>query len=129
MASTHRSFHLNRSAADARRARRHVAEVCARVHPDVVSTAQLLTSELFTNALDHADGAITLSVVISGAELRVEVTDHAAGSPVVRQVDLEDEHGRGMLLVSRLASDWGTGRYPLGRGKYVWFSLRTDGAA
>lgn len=125
MAPTHRSFHLNRSPSEARTARRHVAEVCRCVHPDVVSMAQLLTSELFTNALDHADGAITLSVVLDSAELRVEVTDHSDGSPVVRDVDVEDEHGRGMLLVDELASAWGAGRYPRGRGKYVWFSLRT----
>ena len=125
MGPTHRSFHLNRHPAEATRARRHVAEVCQDLDPAVLSTAQLLTSELFTNALDHADGAITMSVVRSDDDLRVEVTDHAEGSPVVRPVDLEDEHGRGMVLVEALASAWGVGRYPLGRGKYVWFSLRT----
>ena len=128
MGPTHRSFHLNRHPGEARRARRHVAEVCEHVDPDVVSTALLLTSELFTNALDHSDGAITLSVVLDNKDLRVEVTDHAEGSPVVRQVDLDDEHGRGMLLVETLSSAWGEGRYPSGRGKYVWFSLRTSPA-
>ena len=127
MAPTHRSFHLNRHAADARLARRHVADVCQGVDPDVVATAQLLTSELFTNALDHSNGAITLSVVLDDGDLRVEVTDHADGNPVVRDVDLDDEHGRGLLLVDTLAADWGAGRYPRGSGKFVWFTLRTSG--
>lgn len=121
----HLSFHLNRDPAEAKRARRHVAEACAGMDPDLVATAQLLTSELFTNALDHSDGAITLSVVVAGDDLRVEVTDHAEGSPKVREVDLEDEHGRGMLIVQTLAKAWGAGRYPRGRGKYVWFTLDT----
>jgi anti-sigma regulatory factor (Ser/Thr protein kinase) len=122
---THRSFHLNRRPQEAQTARRHVAAMCPHVDPDIVSTAQLLTSELFTNALDHSRGSITLSVVLDDCALRVEVTDHAEGSPIVREVDLQDEHGRGMLLVATLASDWGAGRYPSGNGKYVWFTLRT----
>ena len=126
MVPTHRSFHLNRHPQEAQRARRHVAEVCQQVDPEVVSTAQLLTSELFTNALDHSDGSITLSVVLDDGDLGVDVTDHAEGSPVVRQVDLQDEHGRGMLLVETLACAWGAGKYPSGHGKYVWFTLRTS---
>ena len=123
----HRSFHLNRHPAEAQRARRHVADVCEDVHPDVVSTAVLLTSELFTNALDHSQGAITLSVVLGADDLRIEVTDHAEEAPIVRDVDVEEVHGRGMLLIETLAHAWGSGRYPAGRGKYVWFSLRTRG--
>ena len=124
MAGLHLSFHLNREPGGARQARRHVAEACKGLNPDVVATAQLLTSELFTNALDHADGAITLSVVRNG-DLRVEVTDHSVAIPVVRDVDLHDEHGRGMLMVDLLAKTCGAGKYPRGRGKYVWFTLDT----
>lgn len=123
----HLSFHLNRDPAAAVLARRHVANACRGLDPDLVATAQLLTSELFTNALDHSAGAITLSVVMAGGDLRVEVTDHADAAPKIRDVDLEDEHGRGMLIVDTLAKAWGTGRYPLGRGKYVWFTLDTVG--
>ena len=125
MGARHYSFHLNRHPAEAQKARRHVAEVCSDLPPTVLETATLLTSELFTNALDHSEGAITLSVVLASDDLRVEVTDHADGSPIVREVDLEDEHGRGMLLVDALAKAWGAGRYPRGRGKYVWFTLDT----
>ena len=121
----HCSFHLNRSAAEARTARRHVADTLRGVDDDVVQTAQLLASELVSNALDHAAGAITLSIVVEADEVRVEVTDHAEGSPIVRDLDLEDEHGRGMLIVDALASAWGVGCYPRGRGKYVWFTLAT----
>ena len=125
MVARHYSFHLNRHPAEAQKARRHVADVCGDLPSNVLETAKLLTSELFTNALDHSEGAITLSVVLESSGLRVEVTDHAAGAPVVREVDLEDEHGRGMLLVDSMAKAWGAGRYPRGRGKYVWFTLDT----
>lgn len=121
----HLSFHLNRDPADAQRARKHVANACQGLDPELVETAQLLASELFTNALDHSEGAITLSVVTTAQVLRVEVTDHAEGAPTVRHADSDDEHGRGMLIVETLAKAWGAGRSSRGRGKYVWFTLDT----
>ena len=122
MSELRKSCNLDRRPGDASLARRHVAESCRGLDPEVVATAQLLTSELFTNALDHSDGSITLTVIHNG-DLRVEVTDQSEVCPVVREVDVEDEHGRGMLLVETLAKAWGAGRSPRTRGKYVWFTL------
>jgi serine/threonine-protein kinase RsbW len=122
MGGLRKSCNLDRQPGDASLARRHVAESCRGLDPEVVATAQLLTSELFTNALEHSDGSITLTVTHNGV-LRVEVTDDSELPPVVRNVDLEDEHGRGMLLVASLAKAWGAGRSPRTRGKYVWFTL------
>ena len=122
MGGLRKSCDLDRRPGDASLARRHVAEVCRGLDPEIVATAQLLTSELFTNALDHSDGTITLNVVRNG-DLLVEVSDHSEHYPIVRDVDLEDEHGRGMLLVATLAKAWGAGRSPRTRGKYVWFTL------
>ncbi|MFF9126563.1 SpoIIE family protein phosphatase [Streptomyces sp. NPDC014889] len=85
--------------------------------------AQLLLSEVVTNALVHADSDVDLRVRRYPHHLRVEVRDsdpHPAinvGSPGEDQA----EGGRGMMIVSALASAWGNS--PSGRGKTVWFEL------
>ncbi len=85
--------------------------------------AQLLLSEIVTNALVHADSDVDLRIRRYPGHLRVEVRDsdpHPAinvGSPGEDQA----EGGRGMMIVSALASAWGNS--PSGRGKTVWFEL------
>ncbi|KPI20523.1 serine phosphatase [Actinobacteria bacterium OK006] len=85
--------------------------------------AQLLLSEIVTNALVHADSDVDLRIRRYPDYLRVEVRDsdpHPAinvGSPGEDQA----EGGRGMMIVSALASTWGNS--PSGRGKTVWFEL------
>lgn len=82
--------------------------------------AVLLTSELATNAVLHAHTRFTLSVLLD-EELTVEVTDGSEELPRVEPTPLDGVRGRGLLLVSQLASRWGT-RSARG-GKTVWFSL------
>ena len=66
---------LNRNPAEVARARRYVAQHCADVSSDVRSIAQLLTSEVVTNALEHGAGDIWLRLSRADRALRVEVTD------------------------------------------------------
>ncbi|MEV6398092.1 ATP-binding protein [Streptomyces sp. NPDC051907] len=90
--------------------------------PDVVAVAELLASELTTNALIHTDhGAVVTATVTAGA-LRVEVRDFMAGLPVpdVPTADL-GTNGRGLILVQSLADAWGVHTH--GVGKVVWFEL------
>ena len=53
--------------------------------------------------------------------MRVEIDDLSTEVPVVRHPDTVDEHGRGVLLVDRLANAWGV--EPRTDGKTVWFEL------
>jgi anti-sigma regulatory factor (Ser/Thr protein kinase) len=78
--------------------------------------AQLLMSELFTNAVRHTDSEkITCELWVIGVRLRLEVADEGCGSDRIRAEcventplgDSEGESGRGLLLVSVLADDWG----------------------
>ena len=124
MDGLHLSCRLERRPGAARNARQHVAEACAGLDADVVATAQLLASELVTNALDHGRGPIAIEVV-RGVDLRIEISDDSSAPPVVRAVDVENEHGRGMLIVETLAKAWGAGRSRAGLGKSVWFTLDT----
>ena len=92
---------------------------------DVVATAQLLASELFTNALDHGAGDITLQVTRLPGEVRVEVSDRGNNRPQVRTVKLQDVRGRGLMILEALAVRWGVDPLEGGEGKTVWFTLRT----
>ncbi|NUS18103.1 MAG: ATP-binding protein, partial [Streptomyces sp.] len=86
---------------------------------DVAETAELLVGEVVTNAVRHAHGGpVRLRMVRAGA-LLVEVSDDDHGVPVLLDAGPEDEGGRGMRIVSRLAREWGTSRSA--RGKTVWF--------
>ncbi|MFL6056563.1 MAG: ATP-binding protein [Actinoallomurus sp.] len=85
-------------------------------------TAELLVSELVTNAIRHAYGEIRLTVRLHGGTLRFEIHDEAAESvPLVRPAGENDEGGRGLYLVGMLSSRWGATRTTT--GKTVWFEL------
>lgn len=89
-------------------------------------TAALLTSELVTNAVlhtaPHAVGSeLTLIVGREDHQARIEVHDHHRALPVRREGTLRSESGRGIALVSAMASGWGA--TPTTAGKVVWFEL------
>ncbi|MFJ9862821.1 ATP-binding protein [Streptomyces sp. NPDC101165] len=89
--------------------------------------AELLTSELVTNALVHTDDDAVLTAVVSPRGLRVEVRDFVARRPHLRAPDTgDDTHGRGLVLVQSLADAWGV--RPHGVGKSVWFELGAEAA-
>ncbi|MCP9982569.1 ATP-binding SpoIIE family protein phosphatase [Actinomadura madurae] len=84
----------------------------------LTDTAQLLVSELVTNALVHGAGSLGLRMV-RGRTLLCEVRDDGADLPHLRHADATDESGRGLQLVNHLAARWGTHRVE--GGKIVWF--------
>ncbi|MGC5361942.1 ATP-binding protein [Streptomyces sp. DT24] len=87
-------------------------------------TAELLASELATNAVIHAVGGASYRVIcaLSDAALTVTVVDHGGGVPVVRHGSGTATHGRGLFLVETLADDWGVRTVPP-RGKATYFVL------
>jgi anti-sigma regulatory factor (Ser/Thr protein kinase) len=133
---------LNRSVppplgANRRRCRVAVADAVRAwgipVDPDA---AVLLTSELVTNAVTHAAPAagpfVLLVIAREAAGLRVDVHDGSADLPVLEgAAPAEAETGRGLVLVTSLAAEWGF--YRTRAGKAVYFILAacpaTAGAA
>lgn len=104
-------------------ARRFVAEQCQEWGcGDVVEDAQLVVSELVTNALIHGHSRCELRAGLSDAALRLQVVDGGAGMPEPQVAGEGDEHGRGLLLVSALCAAWGVEALPAG-GKIVWAEL------
>jgi serine phosphatase RsbU (regulator of sigma subunit)/anti-sigma regulatory factor (Ser/Thr protein kinase) len=87
---------------------------------ELIPTAELLASELVTNAVRYAHGAIALRLVREGG-LVCEVLDDSAALPRLRHASDEDERGRGLQVVSQLARHWGARRTPA--GKVVWCEL------
>ncbi|HEV3400484.1 MAG TPA: ATP-binding protein, partial [Acidimicrobiales bacterium] len=92
---------------------------------DFEEPATLLTSELVTNAVLHARSALEVTLRFTDGQLWVGVSDSNKGSPVRKRYGPDAGTGRGLLLVERIASAWGTELSA--SGKVVWFRL-TAGA-
>ncbi|MFE4576598.1 ATP-binding protein [Streptomyces chartreusis] len=76
--------------------------------PDLVETAELLLTELATNALWHGSHLnIGVRIAIEDAHLKIEVNDGSPLRPELRQAKPDDEGGRGLLLVECMANAWG----------------------
>ncbi|MEU0966866.1 SpoIIE family protein phosphatase [Streptomyces sp. NPDC005917] len=86
----------------------------------LVDTAELLVSELVTNALRYGEGDIRLRLLLDRT-LVCEVWDSGLVQPRRRRARDTDEGGRGLQLVGLLSAAWGSRRTP--RGKTVWFEL------
>jgi PAS domain S-box-containing protein len=83
--------------------------------------ALLLLSELTTNALLHGRGPLEVRLSRDRRHLTLEVHDGAPTLPRPSLPGADDEHGRGLLLVSLLSARWGT--RPTPGGKAVWCVL------
>jgi anti-sigma regulatory factor (Ser/Thr protein kinase) len=90
--------------------------------------AELLASELTTNAVRYSLGPATVRLRWTDPVLRVSVTDTCPLVPVpLGSAGPDCERGRGLLILDLLADDWGGCRlgesvFGIG-GKSVWFEL------
>jgi anti-sigma regulatory factor (Ser/Thr protein kinase) len=99
-------------------------------------TAELLTSELVTNAVEASTDQRGNPVYVNGRmaiiifrmlgypqSLVLEVWDLMPAVPEVRQAGDLDERGRGMFLVHTLAHRWNYKTTPDWPGKCVWAEI------
>lgn len=130
----------------AREAVRTAMSTVALVEQERVDTAMLLTSEAVTNAVLASRNSVTPAPIgfraawTGDGALHVLVEDLAPGLPAlpaapgdgdgapergdrVCRPTLDEEHGRGMLLITREATDWGVCTHEAAGGKSVWFRL------
>jgi anti-sigma regulatory factor (Ser/Thr protein kinase) len=105
------------------RARRFVGDALVAFPVDIVERAQLLISELVTNAVVHGEPPVVVEVETAPSFVRVAVEDQGDQIPMLRNSGISDGHGRGLQIVAQLADQWGVA---LRRsGKAVWFRLST----
>lgn len=123
------------------------AAACARLHTSAMlaewnqaelrDDAQVVVSELVSNAFlasDPGDGVqatgdsrpaiIRLWLLGDASRLVIVVWDAISQPPVLSGASALEEHGRGLLLVSALGSDWGCYTRPGVAGKFVWAEFR-----
>jgi anti-sigma regulatory factor (Ser/Thr protein kinase) len=91
---------------------------------DLTAAGKLIVSELMTNTIDHTRCRTAKVVVERRREdlVRIGVADKDRSVPDMnKKPSVEDEGGRGLLLVDKLSHQWGYERFP--HGKVVWAEL------
>jgi anti-sigma regulatory factor (Ser/Thr protein kinase) len=113
---------LEPALASAHLARSFVARVLDDPASDCVFLAQLLATELVTNAVLHAGSVIELQIDSSAKRVLVSVHDASPAAPQLPPLQVNDATGgRGLQIVAELSIDWGW--EPTSGGKRVWFEL------
>jgi anti-sigma regulatory factor (Ser/Thr protein kinase) len=123
----HDSCLLEPSKSAPARARRFVSSTLATwgVAGDYADVP-LVTSELVTNAVRHAEGDVGVSLDLNPDRVRLEVSDLSQRLPVMRARDSAHIGGWGMHIIDRLASRWGL--EPRAGGKTVWCEVEHPAA-
>jgi anti-sigma regulatory factor (Ser/Thr protein kinase) len=87
---------------------------------ELVERASLVTTELVTNAVMHAESDAVVTISSAGDTIRVSVRDFSRARPTPGPAT-EAVGGRGLRLVAALTSRWGT--EIVSDGKVVWSLL------
>lgn len=87
---------------------------------------RLCVSELATNALLHGvppGREMCVQISVEGLLVRLEVRDSGGGHPAVQSPGMESCDGRGLMLASEVADDFGVTEHVV--GKTVWVAFKT----
>ncbi|MDT4916355.1 MAG: hypothetical protein QOH89_1055 [Pseudonocardiales bacterium] len=90
---------------------------------ELAPDASVVVSELVSNAVEHAPAtdSFELELLCHAGRLRITLADGSSIKPVIAALDTARTRGRGMLIVSELADDWGAEEFR--DGKRVWVEL------
>ncbi|MET7451494.1 ATP-binding protein [Streptomyces sp. NPDC005574] len=87
----------------------------------IIEAAELLVSELITNAIRHGAGSPVIRLSWNGRMLRIAVSDRGPRWPRMRTADAAEPGGFGIRIVEQLTQRWGV--TPDDTGKTVWAEL------
>lgn len=90
---------------------------------ELTDTAELLVSELVTNAVRYGRGAIAITLALTDTALQISVADFGCGLPQPREASDEDSHGRGLAIVSALCEQWTVTTRLTGKTVSCWLDL------
>ncbi|MGW7427604.1 ATP-binding SpoIIE family protein phosphatase [Streptomyces sp. NPDC054813] len=124
--STHTAaWNLTDGLADVARARDLVSSrLAAWDLGDLAFSAELVVSELVTNAIRYGSVPVQLRLIREDT-LTCEVSDGSNTAPHLRRARMFDEGGRGLFIVAQLAKHWGTRQRS--DGKTIWAELALPG--
>ena len=88
----------------------------------LLEDAQLVVSELATNAVLHARSPFTVLAHSDSSRVRLSVQDRSPVEPILRSNGHEATSGRGLHVVAALTHDWGVDH--TNEGKAVWAELQ-----
>ncbi len=94
---------------------------------DTLLHAQVVVTELVTNAARHAHTPVDLTVSQGNGFVRIEARDGSAAFPTAPVDDSSTRH-RGVHLIEDLSRGWGVEATD-NRGKVVWCEIASRGLA
>ncbi|WP_239395214.1 ATP-binding protein, partial [Frankia sp. CiP3] len=94
-----------------------------RIPPKRAADVVLAVSELVTNAVLHGEVPMDLRLRPAGHELILDVRDAASTLPQRLRATADDEHGRGVHLVSLIADRWGARNTDDGKSVWCTFTI------
>ncbi|GGU42883.1 ATPase [Lentzea flava] len=103
--------------------RRSVRQALSHLDTDCVEDAELLVTELVSNAYDHGKPPIRLRLCqLPNSSLHIDVEDgDRTHLPRLRVSGPNAERGRGLVLVDQLSREWGFN--VTARTKVVWAEM------
>lgn len=107
-------------------ARGHVRRICRRwgIDEDAREAAEIVITELVTNAVEHASSTSVVQVWRRDRSLHLTVRDFdLAVLPAAHLPDPTAPRGRGLAMVAAVARTWGV--EPHRDGKTVWAEMET----
>jgi anti-sigma regulatory factor (Ser/Thr protein kinase) len=111
------------------RVRRWATSMLTALDDTHLADVLLVATELVTNAWDHGDGAVQVRMSHSArpCQVLIEVDDNSREHPVLVHGDNSRPRGRGMFIVTQLATTWGVRDQPSAGSKTVWAHVSCDG--
>ncbi len=104
-----------------RTARRMTAETLRKLPDALLADAEIVVTELVTNAVLHGAPPIVLRVSGRRERVRIEVVDCGRNVPLRLHRGVDGMTGRGIAVVEALSNTWGV--EPSGTGKVVFAEL------
>lgn len=90
---------------------------------ELADSAELLMSELVTNALRYGRGAVSVSLALTEQALQISVADYGRALPEPREAGEEETSGRGLAIVGALCTDWSVTTRLTGKTVSCWLEI------